>query len=316
MTFERETIVVALGGNAILQPGQAGTAAEQRANIADTAGAIVALVEMGHRVVVTHGNGPQVGNILIQNEAGASQVPAMPLDVCGAESQGQLGYMIQQALRNELARRGLRPSVATVVTQVAVAPDDPAFQSPTKPVGPFYPAERGRALGAERGWIMKEVRPGQVRRVVPSPDPLYIVERDEIRALIDAGVLVIASGGGGIPVVKRADGRLEGVEAVIDKDLAGQRLAADIGATVFVILTDVDRVALAYGTPEQKFLDRMTLAEAKEYLAAGHFPPGSMGPKVAAVIRFLEGGGRRAVIAAMRDAAAALEGRAGTTVTL
>jgi len=238
----------------------------------------------------------------------------MPLDICGAESQGQIGYMIQQALRNELARRRLPVSVATIVTQVVVDARDQAFANPTKPVGPFYPAEKGKALGAERGWTMKEVRPGQLRRVVPSPDPLHIIERGEIAALASAGVLVIASGGGGVPVVEEPDGTLRGVEAVIDKDLAGQRLAADIRADVFVIFTDVDRVALAYGTPEQRFLDQLTLTEAKDYLASGHFPPGSMGPKVLAVVRFLEAGGKRAVIAAMRDSAAALAGKAGTTI--
>jgi len=313
--IEPETIVIALGGNAILQPGQKGTASEQRDNIAQTAGAIASLVELGHRVIVTHGNGPQVGNILIQNEAGVDQVPAMPLDICGAESQGLLGYLIQQALRNELAARGMPVSVVTLITQVVVDAGDPAFQSPTKPVGPFYPASKADALIAERGWAMKEVRPGQWRRVVPSPDPIRIVEREEIRRLSASGTVVIASGGGGIPVTVGPDGALRGVEAVIDKDLAGQRLAADIGADVFAIFTDVDRVALAYGTPEQTFLDRMTLEEAKGHMAAGHFPPGSMGPKVEAVIRFLDGGGRRALIASIRDAAEALAGRAGTTVT-
>lgn len=315
MAFEPETIVVALGGNAILQPGQKGTAAEQRENIEHTAGAIADLIEAGHKVIVTHGNGPQVGNILIQNEAGQELVPAMPLDVCGAESQGLIGYMTQLALRNELGRRGLPASVATVVTQVVVDPNDRAFTNPTKPVGPFYPPDKAEAFQKERGWVMREVRPEKWRRVVPSPDPLRIVEKDEIRALVAAGTVVVASGGGGIPVTEDPDGSLRGVEAVIDKDLAGQRLAADVGADVFAILTDVDRVALAYGTPEQRFLDRMTLAEAKRYLEAGHFPPGSMGPKVLAVVRFLEAGGKRAVIAAMRDSASALAGKAGTTVT-
>ncbi len=315
MGSRSETIVVALGGNAILQPGQKGTVAEQRANIARTAGAIVSLVEVGHKVVVTHGNGPQVGNILLQNEAGVDQVPAMPLDVCGAESQGLVGYMIQQALRNELVSRKLPAMVTTIVTQIVVAAQDPAFGNPTKPVGPFYPVEQGRSLATERGWVMKEVRPGLFRRVVPSPDPLHIVERDAIQALAAAGTLVVASGGGGIPVVENLDGALRGVEAVVDKDLAGQRLAADIGADVFAIFTDVDRVALAYGTPEQRFLDRMTLEEAKTYMELGNFPPGSMGPKVLAVIRFLEAGGKRAVIAAIGESAAALTGKAGTTVT-
>jgi carbamate kinase len=315
MGFVPETIVVALGGNAILKPEQQGTAAEQRANIVETAGAIVSLVQAGHKVVVTHGNGPQVGNILIQNEEGSRQVPAMPLDICGAQTQGQLGYMIQQALRNELLARGLPGYVVSLVTQSVVSAADPAFAAPAKPIGPFYSLQTGQALAAERGWVMKEVRPGQCRRVVPSPDPIYIVEREQIAALAAAGTLVIASGGGGIPVVEDDGGVLRGVEAVVDKDLAGQRLAADIGADVLAIFTDVDRVALAYGTAEQRFLDRLTLAEAKDHMAAGHFPPGSMGPKVRAVIRFLEWGGRRAVIAAMRQAAEALAGRAGTTIT-
>jgi len=315
MTSKPETIVVALGGNAILQPGQKGTAAEQKENIVQTAGAIVSLIETGNRVIVTHGNGPQVGNILIQNEAGTDQVPAMPLDICGAESQGLIGYMISQALRNELIARSLPVSVASVVTQVVVDRTDPAFTSPTKPVGPFYPEEEAHALAGERGWVIKEVRPGQWRRVVPSPDPIRIVEIEEIRALAEAGTVVIASGGGGIPVTEGPAGTLQGVEAVIDKDLAGQRLAADVGADVLAIFTDVDRVALAYGTPEQKFLDHMTLTQARDYMAEGQFPPGSMGPKVEAVIRFLEGGGRRALIASIREAARALAGEAGTTVT-
>ncbi len=321
MSTERQVIVVALGGNAILMPGQKGTAAQQRDNIAATAGAIVSLIEMGKRVVVTHGNGPQVGNILLQNEAGASAasaspVPAMPLDVCGAESQGLIGYMIQQALRNELTRRRLPNSVVTIVTQVAVEARDPAFANPTKPVGPFYKPEEAEALKVERGWVMREVKAGFWRRVVPSPDPVRIIEAEEIRVLAHAGTVVIASGGGGIPVTEDpATGLLQGVEAVIDKDLAGQRLAKDVGAEIFCIFTDVEKVALAYATPEQRSLDRMTLAEAKAYYDQGHFPAGSMGPKVQAVIRFLEAGGKRAVIAAMRDSAEALAGRAGTTIT-
>ena len=315
MSAETETIVIALGGNAIVQPGQKGTAAEQRENIRRTAGAITNLVEMGHRVVVTHGNGPQVGNVLIQHEAGSDQVPGMPLDICGAETQGLIGYMIQQALRNELARRGRCLSVVSVVTQVVVDPGDPAFQDPTKPIGPFYQADQAKGFKCERGWNMREVSPGQFRRVVPSPDPIRIVESHAIQALSDAGTLVIAAGGGGIPVVEADNGTLEGVEAVIDKDLAGQRLAADIRAHVLAILTDVDRVALAYGTPEQSFIDRISLEEVKAYYRAGHFPPGSMGPKVMAVVRFLEAGGRRALIASIDQATEALAGRAGTTVT-
>jgi len=313
--FRSEVIVVALGGNAILQPGQKGTAAEQRENVARAVEAMADLVAAGHRVVVTHGNGPQVGNILLQNEAGADQVPAMPLDICGAESQGLIGYMVAQCLRNELGRRGLPFSVAAVLTQTVVDVDDPAFADPTKPVGPFYPAAEAAVLDVERGWVLREVRPGQVRRVVPSPDPIRIVEREEIRRLVEAGTVVIATGGGGIPVIERPDGTLEGVEAVIDKDLAAQRLATDVGAGVLAIFTDVERAALDYNTPEQRFVERMSLAEARAYLARGHFPPGSMGPKVQAIIRFLDSGGSRGLIASLTRAADALGGRAGTTIT-
>ena len=312
---DRETIVIALGGNAILQAKQQGTHEEQYANVAETARHIARMVLNGYRVVITHGNGPQVGNILIQNEEGRGTVPAMPLDVCGAESQGQIGYWIQQALGNELRAAGSRQPVITMVTQVIVDVDDPAFANPTKPVGPSYTDKRAQRLMMEKGYIMKETGPAGWRRVVPSPEPKAIVEKDAIVRLVDDGAIVISCGGGGIPVRREADGRLTGVEAVIDKDLAGQRLANEVGAATFLVLTDVEQVALNFGRPDQRNLDRITVDEARTYQNEGHFKAGSMGPKVEAAIRFVAAGGRRAVITSLHQAVQAIEGEAGTVIT-
>jgi len=313
--MEKKTVVVALGGNAILQRGQRGTFEEQLANVYHTAEQLAEMVLSGEwRIVITHGNGPQVGNILLQQEAAKEVVPPMPMDVCGAESQGLIGYMIQQSLHNILEKRGRGDiPIATVVTQVLVDKSDPAFQNPTKPVGPFYSEEEAKKLQAEKGWHVVEDAGRGWRRVVPSPDPKAIVERDFIRILVENRAIVIASGGGGIPVIKE-DGELKGVEAVIDKDLAGERLAEDVGADVFLILTDVDKVKLNYGKPDERPLDRMTVEEAKRYLTEGHFAKGSMEPKVKAAVRFVEAGGERAVIASLDQAMAALAGKAGTQI--
>lgn len=306
---------MALGGNAILQPGQKGTFEEQYGNVQQAVAGLARMVLSGKwRLVITHGNGPQVGNILLQHDAAKAIVPPMPMDVCGAESQGFIGYMIQQALHNVLAREGRGDiPVATVVTQVLVDKDDPAFKNPTKPVGPFYGKDEALRMRDERGWHVVEDAGRGWRRVVPSPDPKAIVEKEAIRILLEGGAIVIASGGGGIPVVKE-DGAYRGVEAVIDKDLAGERLAQDVGAHVFLILTDVDRVRIHYKKPGEKALDRMTVEEAGRYLAEGHFAKGSMEPKVRAAVRFVEGGGERAAIAALAQAVDALEARAGTQV--
>ena len=326
---DKETIVVALGGNAILQPRQQGTHEAQYANVVETARYIAHMVLDGYRVVVTHGNGPQVGNILIQNEEGRGTVPAMPLDVCGAESQGQIGYWIQQALGNELRAAGCGQPVVTLVTQVVVDADDPAFTNPSKPVGPFYTDRRAQRLIAEKGYEMKEVGPAGWRRVVPSPEPRGIVERDAIVRLIGDGAIVISCGGGGIPVRRfglqnseenrRCEqgsdgGAYTGVEAVIDKDLAGQRLATEVGAGTFLILTDVEKVALNFGRPGQQNLDRLTVDQARGYMKEGHFRAGSMGPKVEAAVRFVEAGGRRAIITSLHKALQALRNEAGTLV--
>lgn len=306
-------IVIALGGNAILQPSQRGSFEEQLSNVQATADQIAELAAQGHEIVVTHGNGPQVGAILIQNEAGRMQVPSMPLDACGAESQGLIGYMLQQCLARALSRKNIDRPVVTVVTQMVVSQNDPAFSNPTKPVGPFYDQSWAEKRMAENGekWIEDAGRGW--RRVVPSPDPVQIVERGAIIRLVEGGVLVVANGGGGIPVVHR-DGDIRGVEAVIDKDLGAERLAHDVGANILMILTDVPRVAINYRTPQQQDLCRVTLAEIQSYQAAGHFKAGSMGPKVEACRRFVSNGGDAAIIASLQQVVDAIHGQAGTWI--
>lgn len=306
-----KVITIALGGNALLQYGQKGSFEEQLANARVTAKQIVELIKRGYKVVVTHGNGPQVGAILLQQEAGASQVPPMPLHACGAMSQGLIGYMIQQSLINELKRAGIDMPVATVVTQVLVDRRDQAFRNPTKFIGPWYSEEEAEEK-SRLGWVMKyDVGKGW-RRVVPSPDPIKQVEIEAIRRMVEAGIVVIASGGGGIPVVD--DGELEGIDAVIDKDLAGERLASSLGSDVFMILTDVEKVALNFKKENQMFLDVISLEEAKKYYEEGHFPPGNMGPKVLAAIRFVERTGRMAIITSLDKAVEALDGKTGTRI--
>lgn len=310
----QSTIVVALGGNAILRPGQAGTAEDQFANVRTTCKSIACMVKQGYRVVITHGNGPQVGNILIQNRHSQDLVPAMPLDVCGAESQGLIGYMIQQALHNELIQQGLSLPVVTVLTQVIVDENDPAFKNPTKPIGPFYTEEEARRIAAERGETWREDAGRGWRKVVPSPLPVEIFEKSAIKTLIREGAVVIAAGGGGIPVIRKRDS-LQGIEAVIDKDLASSKLAGDIKADVLLILTDVEKVAINYHTPSETYLDEITVNEAKAYMEEGHFSAGSMGPKVQAAIDFASNGGT-SIIASLNRSLDALKGRSGTKIVL
>jgi carbamate kinase len=309
------TIVIALGGNAILQPGQKGTAAEQAENIRKTCVQIAGMIERGHRVIVTHGNGPQVGNLLIQQEEASAVVPPMPMDVAGAMSQGMLGYWMQNQLTNLLHERGISRPVVTLVTQVLVDREDPAFKNPTKPVGPFYTQQRAERHMQERGWAMKEDAGRGWRHVVASPTPKAIWEKAAIATLVRSGAVVVCAGGGGVPVYLGGDGGLHGCEAVIDKDLAGQRLAADVEADLFCILTDVPKVALNYRQPDQVLLDRVTAGDMRRYLAEGHFKPGSMGPKVEAILRFVEATGKWGVISSLEEAAAAVEGEAGTVIT-
>src|SRR3989441_7428187 len=306
-------LVVAIGGNALQPAGEAADAAAQRRRVEATAGRLTDLVAEGHDVVVTHGNGPQVGNILLQNEETRHLVPPMPLDVCGAESQALIGYLLEQALRNEFALRKIDRDVACVVTQVLVHADDPAFANPTKPIGPYYLRDDEILVKKAKGWKMVYDQRGGWRRIVPSPRPVEVTEKDIIRTLVGNGEgrLVIAAGGGGIPVVRR-DGKLVGVEAVIDKDLAAAALARAIGWTHLVIATDVPQVALDFGKPSQRFLDRLTVAEAKKHLAAGQFPPGGMGPKIEAGVDFLEHGGEHVVITDLAHLVASVGGEAGT----
>lgn len=308
-------VMIALGGNAIKQPDERGTVEEQMRNVATACRQIAEIARRGYKIVITHGNGPQVGNLAIQQEQAQGLVPAQPLVVLGSMTQGQIGYMMQQSLLNILGRDGWE--VVTVVTQVLVDKDDPDFADPHKPVGPFYTEEDADRLRAEKGWTIKKVRPNgdrRWRRVVPSPVPLGIVEGRPIRKMVDAGMIVIASGGGGIPVIMNDGGKLEGVDAVIDKDRAGGVLAEEVGADIFLILTDVDSARLNYGKPDEESIDEMTTTQSKAYSDEGHFLPGSMGPKVEACIKFVEKGGERAIITSLERAFDALEGRAGTTI--
>ena len=314
MTPLPRTMVITLGGNAILPVRGAGTFEEQLAITRLTMEPIARLVSEGVKVVLSHGNGPIVGNILIRNEAVRDQIPPMPLDVCGADSQGGIGYMMQQALQNELRRIGIDRPVVTLVTQVIVDERDPAFRRPTKPIGPFYAQERARLLAKEKGWTVVEDAGRGYRRVVPSPKPLQIVEIDAVRKLVDDGGIVIAAGGGGIPVSKQWDGTLHGVEAVIDKDLASSLLARLLGFEALVIITGVDRVAVNYGKPDQRELSQATASELTRYAGEGHFPAGSMGPKIQAAIEFVRGGGREVYITSPEKFRDALEGRSGTKI--
>jgi len=309
----RRTVVVALGGNAILQPGQVGTFEEQLFNIDGAMRRIAELVEDGWRVVLTHGNGPQVGNLLIQNALAAKTVAPMPMDVCGAMSQGQIGYMLEQTLQNHLRMRRLDAPVVTVLTQVAVDPKDKAFANPSKPVGPFYSEAVAKKMMLEEGLAMKEDAGRGWRRVVPSPEPVEIVPIAAVRDMLADGICVICSGGGGIPVVRAKGGALSGIDAVIDKDLAAALLAREVAADALLILTDVPQAYIDYGAPEQRALATVTLAEMQAYADAGHFKAGSMGPKVAACMRFVAAGGI-AVIGSLTEVVPAMNGEAGTRI--
>lgn len=310
-----DIVVVALGGNAILRRGEKGTFEEQYRNVCDTVQRIADLVQDGYRVVITHGNGPQVGATLLRHEAAKNIVPPFPLDVCGSETQGFIGYMIQQALRNELKTRGLDKYAVTIVTRVIVESEDEAFKNPTKPVGPFYTKDEAeKILSLRPDLVIKEDAGRGYRRVVPSPDPKIIAERFAIRALVDNGFVVVACGGGGIPIVEEGT-EARGVEAVIDKDLAGQRLATLIGASVFVILTDIDGAYLNYGTAKQALINQATPQQLEQYMKEGHFKEGSMSPKITAAIRFVQNGGKRAIIAQLGKLSEAMQGKSGTHVT-
>jgi len=312
--IEKPIVLVALGGHAFMQRGEKGTVEVQERNAVKICQTLQTLVERDYNIVVTHGNGPQVGNLLLLNESGDPSVPKMPLDVLVAQTEGSLGYFLQQAMLNELRRRARKRYVVTVVTQVLVDPEDEAFKLPTKPVGPFLSREEAEHRRDELGWQIVEDSGRGWRRLVPSPRPTKVVQRHMIRESAEAGNIVIAAGGGGIPIIKKPDGSYEGVEAVIDKDLTSSILANQVGAEIFIILTEVPQVYTGYGTPQQRGIGAITSDKLREMCEAGEFPPGSMGPKVEAVRLFLEQGGKRAIITNPETMSDALMGRGGTHV--
>jgi carbamate kinase len=313
--MQPERWLVAIGGNALADPHDLRDLAHQEEKAQLLAGPLVDVLAQGIRLVIVHGNGPQVGGRLIQDEAARNEVPPTPLHVCVAETQGQIGHYLTLAIQDELQQRGLQLPVACLLTHVLVDPDAPEFKQPDKPVGPIYADDAARDMTRERGWRMARVPEGGWRRVVPSPRPLDILEEQAIRLLLDAGWCVIAGGGGGIPLARGSDGRLRGVDAVVDKDYVAERLATAVGASRLIVLTDVPGAALAFDSKQRRFLDRTTANEAHRYLDEGQFAAGSMRPKVEACTEFLAHGGREATIAATEDAAAAFEGRAGTRIT-
>jgi len=307
-----KTVVLAVGGNALLRPGDVGTAQEQMLRARETAENIYPIFE-NFKVVITHGNGPQVGAILLQNEHSRNVVPPMPLDVCGAMSQGQIGYMLEQSFQNILEEKGIDKNIVTILTRVIVDENDPAFENPSKPIGPFYSKEEAEKLAKEKGWHIIEDSGRGWRRVVPSPMPLEIVEKDAIRKLLDEGFIAIAVGGGGIPVIRK-NKKLIGVEGVIDKDLASAVLAKDIKADRLIILTSVEMVYLNFGKPEQRGIRSMNVEDAKKYLKEGHFKKGSMYPKILASIIYLENGGKEVLITSPEKVQDALNGKTGTWI--
>ncbi len=309
----KKKAVIALGGNALIKEGQEGTVYEQFANTRNVSKSIVKIIKEGWNVVVTHGNGPQVGSILLQNDLAKDVTPPMPLGICVAESEGFIGYMIQQCLSNALKNANIDRSVVTLITQVLVDENDPSFANPTKPIGPYYSDEEVEEIKQEGFQVKKEADGWRI--VVPSPDPKSIVEGEIINKMLDDDIIVIASGGGGMPVIEKEGWGLDGLEAVIDKDLASERLAEAINAELLLILTNVEKVYLNYNTPEQKPLDKVSLEDLKKYYKEGHFPVGNMGPKILAAIRFLESGGERVIISDVEKGWDAFKGETGTHIT-
>ncbi|HOW97762.1 MAG TPA: carbamate kinase [Kiritimatiellia bacterium] len=307
-------VVIAIGGNSLIKDAKHMTVLDQYLAAGETSHHIAALVNEGYRVAITHGNGPQVGFILMRSEIARTQLHQVPLESCVADTQGAIGYQVEQTLMNELHRQGVRHSIVSVVTQVVVDKDDTAFQNPTKPIGPFFTKEDAFQHQEKDGWAVKEDAGRGWRRVVPSPKPLEIVEEGVIRTLLENDVIVVAVGGGGIPVIRLPDGDLQGCAAVIDKDAASSLLARHLKADLFVISTGVDKVALDFGKPTQRYLDRMTLAEARRHLKDGQFPAGSMGPKIEAAISYLEDGGREVIITQPHLLEDAIRGKTGTRI--
>jgi carbamate kinase len=312
--MESELAVLAIGGNSLIKDKNHIALSWQYEAVKETGKYIAELIAEGMSIVITHGNGPQVGFIYRRGELGRHELPLIPLDICGADTQGAIGYMIQKALLNHFRRMGVAKKVTTVVTQTLVNTDDPSFEHPTKPIGSFMSEEEALANRKEFGWEVVEDAGRGFRRVVPSPIPREIIELDVIRLLIERGYVVVATGGGGIPVIRNEVGEIEGVEAVIDKDLASSLLARNLGADTLIISTAIDAVYLNFGTENQKSIRHATLPEIKRYLAEGHFKPGSMKPKIESIILFLEGGGRKAIIASPENLLKSVRGESGTTI--
>lgn len=308
-------IMVALGGNAILKHTEEGTAIDQLRNVRATSKVLVELVHEGYQLAITHGNGPQVGDILLKNDLAKSSLPPMPLDICSSESQGMIGYMLQQSMYSELHLAGLDSSIATIVTQTVVDSEDPAFKHPTKPIGPFYTALEASKLRNEKGWTIINDSGRGYRRVVPSPQQIRFLEETAIKTLFEKGVMIIASGGGGIPVIIEEDGSISGVEGVIDKDRASVLLANTLSADILLILTDVKNAYVDYNRPSQAPLYDISIEEAKKLVEDGQFAEGSMAPKIESAIRFVEEGGKRAIITSIDNALQALKGQGGTVIS-
>jgi carbamate kinase len=306
--------LVAFGGNAMLPDNQKGLQSEQMRNAQKAAELMVHIISKGYELIIVHGNGPQVGNLLIQMDEAAAKIPPYSLDVCDAMTEGSMGFMLERALVNELRRRSIDKEVASLVTQVVVDREDPAFANPAKPVGPFYAKARGAELARTKGWTMVEDAGRGYRKIVPSPRPIDVVNKGIIRELVEAGRVVIAAGGGGIPVIINGNGLFEGAEAVIDKDYAAGLIAREVSVDLFIILTAVERVFIDFGKPEQREAPVLTVDEARRYLADGQFPPGSMGPKIRAAIEYIEAGGHEVLITKDSHLRAALINRSGTRI--
>ncbi|MBV9068219.1 MAG: carbamate kinase [Acidobacteria bacterium] len=314
MAGDRKLAVVAFGGNALLRPEDRGTQEEQIARAKQAARWLAEIVRHGYKLIVVHGNGPQVGNILVQAEEASTKIPPQSLDVCVAQTEGSMGFLLQQALRNRLESIELAGDVATILTEVEVDPVDPAFKRPTKPIGPYFTRYRAESLERDLGWTMREEAGRGWRHVVPSPRPLRILNIETIVHMLDSAAVVIAAGGGGIPVVRGRDGQWRGVEAVIDKDFSSSLLASELRAEMYVVLTGVAKVAIDFEKPTQRSVDRLTVTEAQRYLAEGQFPAGSMGPKIEAAIQFVTRGGGQVLITDVEHLRDALAGREGTVI--
>jgi len=312
--MKRKIALIAFGGNALLPENERGLQEEQMRNAQRAAKLMVHIVGKGYDLIIVHGNGPQVGNLLIQMEEAVTKIPPFSLDVCDAMTEGSMGFMLEKAITNELRSRSLDKEVATVVTQVLVDKEDPAFQNPTKPVGPFYSKYRSQMLAREKKWMMIEDAGRGYRKVVPSPRPIDVVPKWIVRDLVRAGRVVIAAGGGGIPVIIDGRGLFKGIEAVIDKDYVASLIAREVKVDLFIILTNIEKVYLDYGTPEERPIEVMSVAQAREYLGQGQFPAGSMGPKIEAAIEYIEAGGQEVLITSASHLKAALIKRSGTRI--